>query len=316
MPPSTAGGTPAAAFITLPMKRAPLWHLSVTTTGEAEEAVAELCRSLFGAFPVAHTDVETGVVTVSVFLPNRPPAVIAQERLLDGLDTIRRGGLHTGRGDISFKAIKPEDWADSWKAHFPPIEIGRSLLIKPSWSKRRPAKGQAVVVLDPGLSFGTGQHPTTAFCLQELIARRKNNRSQTFLDIGTGSGILAIAAARLGYTSIEAFDSDRAAVRIASANARRNRVSGKMHIAWGDLTKPSKRNARRYDVVCANLVSNVLLSAQCQILRRLKSGGILVLAGILKGEFPRLARAYTRAGLKLVHSRAENEWRSGTFQHV
>ena len=142
--------------------------------------------------------------------------------------------------------MRREDWAESWKRHFKPIEIGDALLVKPSWSKRRPRKNQAVVILDPGLSFGTGQHPTTAFCLREIVrlklakergrlAREFKTRHhadepsalQSFLDIGTGSGILAIAAAKLGYQPVHAFDFDAEAVRIARANARANRVQAK-----------------------------------------------------------------------------------------
>ena len=108
--------------------------------------------------------------------------------------------MKIGAGKIEIAKVKREDWAESWKRHFHPIEIGKTLLVKPSWSKKRPAKNQAVVILDPGLSFGTGQHPTTSFCLHQIARGRKNGTPRpSFLDIGTGSGILAIAAAKLGY---------------------------------------------------------------------------------------------------------------------
>src|SRR5439155_23112501 len=112
---------------------------------------------------------------------------------------------------------------------------GLALLLKPSWSRCRARRGQAVVVLDPGLSFGTGQHPTTRFCLEQIVARRTQDRGQSFLDMGTGSGILAIAAAKLGYHPVAAFDVDAHAVRIARANARKNGVADTLHPRRQDL---------------------------------------------------------------------------------
>jgi ribosomal protein L11 methyltransferase len=187
------------------------------------------------------------------------------------------------------------------------------LLIKPSWSRRRPRKGQSVVVLDPGLSFGTGQHPTTGFCLRQLAARRKPAARQSFLDIGTGSGILAIAAAKLGYEPVEAFDFDAEAVRIARENAAKNQVSAGIRLRRQDVTKLPLRSAGKYSVICANLIANLLLSERGRLLARLPEDGVLVLAGILKTEFRQVQRAFESAGLRLVASRTEHEWRSGAF---
>ena len=141
---------------------------------------------------------------------------------------IKSCGLQIGAGKFALAKVRRENWAESWKRHFKPIEIGGELLIKPSWSKRRAKKNQAVLILDPGLSFGTGQHPTTSFCLEQLVQHRTIKADQSFLDIGTGSGILALAAAKLGYSLVEAFDFDPEAVAIARTNARRNRVSDKI----------------------------------------------------------------------------------------
>jgi ribosomal protein L11 methyltransferase len=289
----------------------PLWRISAVTTREADDAVAELCQGVFGQPAVSYTDIETGEVTVSVYLPQRPRHFRAALR--EGLARLRRYGLKTGAGAIALRKINRRDWAESWKRHFKPIEIGPALLIKPSWSKRRAGKCQAVVVLDPGLSFGTGQHPTTEFCLRQLALRRNRAKRQAFLDIGTGSGILAIAAAKLGFAPVEAFDSDPEAVRMARANARRNRVLDKVRIRRADLTKLRSRGAARRDLVCANLISSLLISERERIISRLKPGGLLVLAGILSAEFPQVQRAYESAGLNLVAGRTEREWRSGAF---
>jgi ribosomal protein L11 methyltransferase len=221
--------------------------------------------------------------------------------------------LKIGAGQIEISKVKREDWAESWKRHFHPMEIGKALLVKPSWSKKRPRKHQAVVILDPGLSFGTGQHPTTLFCLNEIVRCLKSGTKQTFLDIGTGSGILAIAATKLGYQSVHAFDFDPEAVRVARENARKNRVDTKLKLTRGDITKLPLKPAKQYDVVCANLISNLLMAEKRRIVNRLKPDGTLVLAGILAVEFAEVERAFASLKLKLVASRVENEWCSGSF---
>ncbi|HEY1719239.1 MAG TPA: 50S ribosomal protein L11 methyltransferase, partial [Verrucomicrobiae bacterium] len=200
-----------------------------------------------------------------------------------------------------------------WKRHFKPIEIGDLLLVKPSWSKKRPRKNQAVVILDPGLSFGTGQHPTTEFCLGEIVRCRKNGMLQSFLDIGTGSGILAIAAAKLGFKPVRAIDFDPEAVRVAKANAKANGVLRKIEIVRGDVTKFSTKAKNRFDLVCANLISNLLIAERKKITAQLKPGGILVLAGILKLEFLDVQKKFEELGLQLISSRSKREWRSGSF---
>jgi ribosomal protein L11 methyltransferase len=296
------------------MKAGPLTKVSVAIATEAEEAVMALLSELFGEPASAYTNAETGRTTASVYLENEPDEFRAERRaLLEGLRQLRSGGLDIGTGKISATKLRREDWAESWKRHFKPIEIGDVLLIKPSWSNRQPRRAQAVVVLDPGLSFGTGQHPTTRFCLEQLVAVKKQDSDPAFLDIGTGSGILAIAAAKLGYWPVEAFDIDPDAVRIARFNARQNGVARKLRLNRQDLTRLPMKAVRQYDLVCANLVCDLLLDEQRRILACLKPTGSLVLAGILATQFPAARRAYQRAGLRLVARRAENEWESGAF---
>lgn len=290
----------------------PLWKVSVTTLPQAEDAVAELLAAVFGQPASSYTDVDSGTTEVAAYLTSAQPAL---EQVQAGLARIRECGLDTGRATISLRKVRREDWAESWKRHFKPIAIGRALLLRPSWSRHRAGKGQAEVTLDPGLSFGTGQHPTTAFCLRQLVQHRpREGERRSLLDIGTGSGILAVAAAKLSYAPVEAFDFDPEAVRVAQANARKNRVSHKVQIARRDVRKMPLRSARRFSLVCANLTANLLLEERKRILARLEPGGVLVLAGILEREFQEVQRAYEAAGVWLAGSRREKEWRSGAFQ--
>ena len=297
------------------MKAGALWKISVAIAPEAEEAVVELLTGLFENSPSIYADVETRETVASVYCPKLSEWTPARRaRLAAGLKNIRACGLDVGPGKISARKIRREDWAESWKRHFHPLEISPALLIKPSWSRRRPRKNQAVVVLDPGLSFGTGQHPTTSFCLEQLAARRVSGTKQSLLDIGCGSGLLSIAAAKLGYAPVRAFDFDPEAVRVARENAAQNGV--KIPVARQDLTKLPLRSVERYDVVCANLIFDLLLAERRRILNRLKPEGTLVLAGILVAQFSRVRAGFERAGMKLVAERALGEWQSGAFRFV
>lgn len=321
------------------MKHKLLWKIFVTTTPEAEDAVAELISATLNQPATVYLDIETGVSTVTVYLqrktrfPRKTRADIST-----GLRRISGCGLKISPGKIVLARVRRENWAESWKRHFQPIEIipGRrhsfraaskarrglralpkSLLIKPSWSKRKARKGQTVLVLDPGLSFGTGHHPTTAFCLSEIVqfqSGRDSGSSPSFLDLGAGSGILAIAAAKLGYSPVVAMDFDPEAIRVACANARANHVEQKLEIRRGDVTNLPVRPRRQFDLACANLLSTLLIAERRRIAAQLDPAGALVLAGILKSEFRQVQKAYKTVGLKLVSYRDGNEWRSGSFR--
>ena len=288
----------------------PLWKVSVATTLEAEDAVAEMLGDIFNGAASSYYDVEKKVSRVTVFTANK---ISSQNlgMLRESLGRISDCGLEIGTGKVSSGKVRHEDWAESWKRHFRPIEIGRALLVKPGWSKKRPGAGQAVMVLDPGLSFGTGQHPTTMYCLAKIVKYSKNARS--FFDIGTGSGILAIAAAKLGYKRIRAIDFDPEAIRAARANARKNSVLHKMQINQCNVKTLPAKPKESFDLVCANLISDLQVAERQRIVAQLNYGGILVIAGILDSEFVAVQKEFEKSGLKLISSRGKNEWRSGTF---
>ena len=302
----------------------PLWRISIQTTLEAEDAVAELLGGIFSQPASSHFNVETQVSIVSVFSSAQTiSAREARDEVSAGLKRIKNCGLNIGSGRIKTARVRREDWSESWKRHFKPVAIGRALLIKPSWVRRPPRKGQAMVILDPGLSFGTGQHATTAFCLHQIVAAirdRRNHRlpgaaaARSFLDIGTGSGILAIAAAKLGYQPVRALDFDPEAVRVARANTRANQAGKKVKIVRGDVAGLSLHPARKYDLVCANLISTLLISEHRRIVAQMNRGGMLVLAGILRSEFEEVQQAYENSGLELLRCKIGKEWRSGSFR--
>jgi ribosomal protein L11 methyltransferase len=151
---------------------------------------------------------------------------------------------------VVVKSVKYEDWAESWKHHFKPLRFGKSLLVKPDWSKVQGAMGE-VVILNPGLAFGTGQHATTKFCLQQIVRYRPRNCAKAFLDVGTGSGILAISASKLGYAPVVAFDYDEEAIKVAAENCGKNGVLNQIKLSKKDVL--NSENQRKIRFICAIL---------------------------------------------------------------
>jgi ribosomal protein L11 methyltransferase len=290
----------------------PIWRVEVLTAPEAEEAVTELLERHFGA-ACSYRDLEKETQRVTAYMEEQPDWPLKRAELARELKSIADCGLKVGPGRISLKRVKQEDWAEAWKRHFRPFEVGPELLVKPAWSKRKARQGQAVVVVDPGLSFGTGQHPTTAFCLRQIVRQRRPGTRQSFLDIGTGSGILAIAAVKLGYRPVRGFDVDGEAIKVARANARLNSVAHRVRFSRGDLAHLPRQGRPRYSLVCANLISPLLVRERKRIAATVGRGGAVVLAGILRTEFGEVRRAYEDEGWRLLESRADKEWRSGIF---
>lgn len=292
-----------------------LLKVTITTPVEAEDAVAVLMQRVFRQPLALYTDEETLLTAVSVFLESgRGWGRARQARLEAGLRGLRAQGVPLGRARITRRWLVSQDWAESWKRHFKVLEIGDRLLVRPTWSRRQPRPGQVVMTLDPGLSFGTGHHPTTAFCLEQLVAHEPASRPRSLLDVGCGSGILAIAAARLAYRPVEAFDNDPAAVKIARANAALNQVADSIRFECRSLTRLPARPARSFDVVVANLLADLIESEAARLTAFVARRGTLVLAGILATEFDQVCRSYTELGWRLVVDDQAREWRSGAFR--
>jgi ribosomal protein L11 methyltransferase len=286
-----------------------MWQVSITASAAREEAVVDLLEAAFQVPAAVYHDLRTGKQTVSIY-PSRLRLAPQKARAALGRAL---GRLFPERAGIVIKKLPRENWAESWKRYFKPLEIGRALLIKPCWSRRRARPGQRVVRLDPGLSFGTGHHPTTLFCLGQLAACRRPGCAQSFLDIGSGSGILAIAAAKLGYAPVQALDFDPQAIRVSRANARANRVQDCVRPRRQDLARLPARSRRRWDVIGANLTADLLASQAEKIRARLKPGGQLIVAGILRTEFRLIREKFLTFGLTLAENEVKEDWHSGRF---
>ena len=294
---------------------AQLFALTVTTSPEAGEAVGELLFRVTRESAVITHDRLRAESRVTVYHGQSDFFQATRRReLRAGLEAIQDCGLNIGPARIAWRRVKAADWRESWKRHFRPMLIGRSLLVRPSWSRRRPEAGQKELVLDPGLSFGTGQHPTTGFCLAEIVRLRPRKGRAALLDVGTGSGILALAAAQLGYAPVRGFDFDPEAIEVARRNAANNRLVEKVILVRGDVARLSPRPRRRYDVVTANLTSDLLVKHAANLVAQVVPGGALVLAGILAEEFPAVRRTFEALGARPLRSQHRREWQSGSFR--
>jgi len=239
-------------------------------------------------------------VTVSGWLAETDDLEQQRSRLEAGLDEIRAAGL--GAVDPArFSWVQEEDWAHAWKAYFRPTRVGDRLVVVPTWEDYTPAAGEIPLYLDPGMAFGTGTHATTALCLrwmEELV-----QPGSRVIDVGTGSGILAVAAKRLGAAEVVAIDIDPVAVETAEQNARQNGVE--VDVRRATLDQVPEGDA---DLIVANIIASVIVDILPDVASRLKPGGRFLASGIIAGRKEAVTEAITDAWLLPAGVREQDGW--------
>jgi ribosomal protein L11 methyltransferase len=217
--------------------------------------------------------------------------------------------------------VDEEDWANAWKEYYHVLHVGRRVVIKPSWREYTPQPGEVVLELDPGMAFGTGLHPTTHMCLEQL--EQLVQPDMRVLDVGTGSGILALTAAKLDAASVLALDISTVAVEAAQANARANGLDERVTVQLGTLLvapaslpvndvigKPLVPPASLpvYDLVVANIIARVIAELAPALVASLAPGGILIASGIIDERLPLAEDALRDAGLQNIQRVQEGDW--------
>ncbi len=263
-------------------------ELSIRTTPEYVEPLSELFRR-YGEGGVVVEEEGDWDPDNEPGAPEPPTSVVVRTYLpLDATATHRRGMIDVGVRLVSLlrpmdglqeRVLDEAEWEAAWKSHFTLLRVGNCLVIKPTWLDYSPEAGEKVVELDPGMAFGTGHHPTTRMCLEEL--ERHVVPGSRVLDLGTGSGILAIAAAKLGAASVFALDVDPAAIKAASANIRHNRVSRKVRLSLGTLPNPNVTPAS-FDVVVANITARGITEVAGPLAEALAPKGVAIASGIIR----------------------------------
>jgi len=279
----------------------------------------------------------TAPVTIRTYLPVTPEA--EPDRESDGLSRderiqkLREGLWHLGRmlhiEDLEVSQKREEDWANAWKEYYQVHRVGRRTVIKPPWQDYEPLPDDIVVEIDPGMAFGTGLHPTTRLCLLFLEETLSQNQKIKALDIGTGSGILAIAAARLGAETVVGVDTDPVAIRAAAENVERNGLTGQVILATGSLaveqggtihggfysfpeeaqqTPPELSEYLPYNLIIANIIARILIFLAPAMALALTPGGGIIASGIISEKVAGVIEAFEAAGLKIVEQRNEGDW--------
>jgi ribosomal protein L11 methyltransferase len=290
-------------------------ELSVAADPEAMESLSELfARFVSGGITIdepytlsndgqSYAITPGAPVTVHAYLPLDETAAEKQQQIEEGLWYLARIGP-ASIGELHVRTLKEEDWANAWKEHYHVLHLGARIVIKPSWREYAPQPGEIVLELDPGMAFGTGLHPTTRMC---LIALEEFIRpGMRVLDVGTGSGILAIAAAKLGAAHIDALDVSSVAVDVARANAAANGVGDRVQVSLGSLDP--QRAATGYDLVVANIIARTIADLAPQLVVALAPGAPLIAGGIIGGRVDEPALALAAAGLVDLTMRQEGDW--------
>lgn len=298
-------------------------EIRIVTTNEAADAVSEMLDS-FGAGGVLiedpyeirkeiekvdHLDcVDDSLnqlgedVTIKAYFNEE----VDIERIIAGikerLENIN-AYLPVGRGFAGVFEVDDEDWSNAWKKYYKPLQVSKRVVVKPSWEEYKAGGDEIIIELDPGMAFGTGSHETTRMCADMLD--RFIKQGDTVMDVGCGSGILSIIAAKLGACKVVAFDIDEVAVKVTRENIARNSVEDRVEVFKGVLEDVAPK---KYNIIVANIIADVIISIAELIPRYLQAGGLFIASGIIKERRNDVADTYLKLGFELQEEKTEGEW--------
>lgn len=286
------------------------FELKISINPEIEEIVSDICFSNFDCEGVvlaeeAYKDLEmtsTTRGTLRVFLKsiqNNPAEILKTER-----EILKSRGFtddELGSWEITVDEKENQDWSEKWKENWTVTHVTEKITVVPSWLEYTPKKGEITITLDPGCAFGTGTHQTTQLCMKALEKYLKAGNSMA--DIGTGSGILAILAKKLGGGEVYGCDNDETVIDVAKENARKNNTNGILF-----EYKTADKITKKYDFVCANILHHVLAEIMGDLKNIMKSGGEMVLSGILDEKKQVVLDSIEKHNLKIVEIMTQDQW--------
>lgn len=212
-------------------------------------------------------------------------------------------GIDIGEGSVSLGQVKEEDWANEWKKYYKPTRVGQKIVVKPTWEDYENQEGDLVIELDPGMAFGTGTHETTSMCIREL--EKYVDGTKRVFDIGCGSGILAIAAAKLGAKEVVAGDLDEVAVKVSKENCELNNVSDKVVVKHGSLFEVVEGKA---DVIVANIIADIIKILANDVSKFLSKDGVFISSGIIHAKIDEVVEVLEKNGFEIVEIAKLGEW--------
>ena len=261
---------------------------------------------------------EPGITTVKSYFPTEAMLDI-RSALESYLRNLKELYPNVPEPEIQVRNMPGEDWAHSWRRFFKPTEVSKGIIIKPTWETYKPKTGDLVIEIDPGMAFGTGLHATTRLCIDAI--RRNVWREDQFgarrlahnaLDVGTGSGILAILLAKLGVPHTVAIDVDATAVEVARDNAKLNKVLDKIEVRKATI----QRITETFDIVVANILAETIMGMRDELIARTRKGGVIILSGILKQKGADVKRSFQRGAVEFVESFNDEDWTSLVFHKI
>ncbi|CAM3795089.1 50S ribosomal protein L11 methyltransferase [Alkalicoccus chagannorensis] len=252
---------------------------------------------------------ETGVL-IKAYLPESGMLEQTIGDICASVTKLKDYGVDIGANEVAVSEVDEEEWSTAWKKYYKPEKVGTRITVSPSWENYEPEQSDEVVVeLDPGMAFGTGTHPTTVLCLQALEKRMVSGIHM--MDVGTGSGVLAIAAAKLGASVVDAVDLDPVAVKAARENVQFNQTEQVVRVSESDLLSGAEGT---YDLVTANILADIIVSMVPDAKRAVKPGGHLIVSGIIEKQRDQVRTALMEAGFVMVETTEMENWTAFTVQ--
>ncbi|MBC5995624.1 50S ribosomal protein L11 methyltransferase [Romboutsia ilealis] len=301
-------------------------EVTIKTTTEAVEAITNILDDLRTGgvmiedpkdfFFQKKNELDWDYVEEEVFNKRNSEGVliktyISEERnVMELVETIKQKvsaltgfGIDIGEGSVSLGQVNEEDWANEWKKYYKPTKIGEKLVVKPTWEDYEVQYGDLVIELDPGMAFGTGTHETTTMCMREL-EKYVTEDSKVF-DIGCGSGILAIAAAKLGAKDVIAVDLDEVAVKVAAENVAHNHVQDSVQVLHGNLIDVVSDKA---DVVVANIIADIIKILAKDVHSCMKEDAVFISSGIIHAKVDEVKESLIENGFEIIEVKTLGEW--------
>ncbi|WP_111644333.1 50S ribosomal protein L11 methyltransferase [Paranoxybacillus vitaminiphilus] len=300
-------------------------EISIHTTHEAVEAISNILHEAgaggvviedpfdltkerdtsFGEIYQLNPDdyPEEGVI-IKAYLPVNSFLGETVEEIKQAINNLMLYDIDLGKNSITISEVNEEEWATAWKKYYNPVKISKKFTIVPTWETYEPVSSDELIIeLDPGMAFGTGTHPTTVMCIQALEKCVKTN--DIVIDVGTGSGILSIAAAMLGAKSVKALDLDPVAVDSAKLNVKLNKVQDIVTVAQNNLLDNIKEPA---NIIVANILAEIILRFIDDAYRLLEKGGFFITSGIIQAKKQEVKDGLIRAGFIVEETLVMEDW--------
>lgn len=245
---------------------------------------------------------EEGVI-IKAYMPVNSFLGETVDEIKEAINNLMLYDIDLGRNAVTISEVNEEEWAVAWKKYYKPVRISDLITVSPSWEDYEAEEGEIVVELDPGMAFGTGTHPTTKMCIQAV--EKVIRPGDTMIDVGTGSGVLSIAAAKLGAARVIAFDLDDVAVKAAKLNVKLNKVQDVVTAKTNNLLDNVQEKA---DIVTANLLAEIILRFPEQAVNVVKPGGYFIASGIIKAKSSQVQESLIEHGFSIEEAMETEDW--------